>query len=61
MLCLKQRDGRRTNGSDKVAYQEVRNKPGGNVTWKPIKVPAVTPHGDSWSKNEIPPHDDRLA
>ena len=38
MLCLKQRDGRRIYGINKVVYQDVRIKIGENVTWKPIKV-----------------------
>ena len=61
MLCLKQRDGRRTDGSDNVTYQEVWKVAGKNVMWKPIETPAVTQPEDSRSKNKTPPPVDKYA
>ena len=61
MLCLKQRDGRRTDGSDSVTYQEVWKVVGESVTRKPIETPAVTQLEDSRSKNETPPPVDKYA
>ena len=51
MLCLKQRDERRTKEYS-VTYQDVKSKEGENVMRKPIEMLTVTQQEDSRSKNE---------